>query len=215
MSYSNTGYLLLGLVVEKCSGMTYRDYVEEHLLKPAGMTTARVRHDHSLIKNLVRGYVPGPDGGLVGAPYWHPRAAFAAGDICGSARDLVAWNHALHRGGLLPAEWYRQLVTPGKLNDGTPLRYAMGLRVWRLGGRTVIEHGGGTGGSVTSLVYYPEEDLTVVVLINTRGQLLSHQVSEELASIYLEPMVSLAEKHFEGSTDRFVGTYVGRTAWDH
>lgn len=209
MSYSNSGYVLLGLLIEKYSGQSYREYIEQQVLQPAGMGKACVCNDLAVIKNKTHGYAV-ENNTLVQAPYWSPHWKYADGGICATAEDLVAWNQALHKGKLLSPAVYRNLITPGKLKDGILLRYGMGLRTWNWYGHRVIEHGGGTSGFTTLLLYYPDEDLSVAILINSRGGYTSLSLSDEIASLFLPNLSPAPVKFYSGSADNLTGVYAGK-----
>jgi hypothetical protein len=101
------------------------------------------------------------------------------------------------------------MITPVPLNDGTPVRYAMGLSVAPdVGGRRVIAHGGGISGFVSETRYYPDDDLIVVMLVNTTGNLSPSALSSELVEVLL-PRVPRETRNFTGDTDALVGTYSG------
>ena len=150
MIYNNSAYFLLGLIIEAVTGESYEDYVREHLFAAAEMPDSRYCSSNAIVERRAHGYDSSPDG-LVRKGYVDHTWPYSAGSLCSTAWDLVAWNEALHGdgngGALLSAESYRELITPGTLNDGTPLRYAKGLYVLESGGHELIGHGGTIRGS--------------------------------------------------------------------
>jgi hypothetical protein len=127
--------------------------------------------------------------------------------------DLAAWNHALHGDGaggeLLSEESYRSLITPGTLNDGTPVRYAKGLMITSRDGRPRIAHGGGIFGYLSDLRYLPDENLSIAVLVNTAGPVSPSAVATAIEDLVLGPIAPIIPRAFAGSVSRFEGTYRG------
>jgi CubicO group peptidase (beta-lactamase class C family) len=204
--YSNTGYWLLGLIVERVSGMTYEDYVEQRLFAPLGMTRSMYCNSADDIPRRAVGY--GMRNGVSGRipPIVHT-GTYAAGAICSSAGDLIAWLAALHGGRVLTPRSYAEMIAPARLNDGTPLRYGMGLVVAEDGhGTRFIGHGGGGFGFSSDARWYPDERLAVVVLTNSEPDEVT-AVAERLAAT-LRPAPRPAGP-FTGDASMLVGTYEG------
>ncbi|MGH9202324.1 MAG: serine hydrolase domain-containing protein, partial [Vicinamibacterales bacterium] len=168
LAYNNSAYFLLGLVIEKVSGKTYGDFVKENLFDKAGMVDSRYCSERDIIKRRAHGYEFNQNRLVLKAHLDHTWP-YAAGSLCSTAWDLMAWSQALHGGKLLTPASYRLMTTPMKLNDGTPVRYAMGLVNDSLGGRHAITHGGGINGFLTEMAYFPDDQLTIAVLVNTAG----------------------------------------------
>jgi len=212
MIYNNSAYFLLGLIIEKASGQSYEDYIQERLFAPAEMSDSRYCSQSAVVKRRAHGYQMG-DHGLERASYLDHTWPYAAGSICSTAWDMVAWNRALHGhgdgGGLLSADAYRALITPGTLNDGTPLRYAKGLSVFEVDGRRRISHGGGIFGFVSESRYYPDDDLIVVVLINSTGPTSPGAVATTIEELVLGKQDSSPGRMFDGDLGPFAGTYGG------
>ena len=207
MIYNNSAYFLAGLIIEHASGQTYESYVEDHLFEVAGMPDSRYCSESEVYERRAHGYDTGPDG-LVRKGYLVHLWPFAAGSLCSTASDLVAWNRALHGGDILNAESYQELITPGVLTDGTRLRYAKGLAVSDVVGRRAIHHGGGIPGFLSQSTYFPDDDLIVVVLLNTAGPVDPGQMAEEIA----EAVLGEAPKEggrYSGDLSGFVGSYHG------
>ncbi len=212
MIYNNSAYFLLGLIIEAVSGESYEDYVRSHLFEPLGMVDSRYCSSNAILERRAHGYDATPDG-LVRKGYIDHTWPYAAGSLCSTAGDLVAWNQALHGDGdggtTLGADGYRELITPGTLKDGTPLRYAKGLGVLVRGGRRAIGHGGGIPGFLSQVTYYPEEDLSVVVLVNSSGSpgpgALEVAITRTVLGDPEEPQATT----YSGSTEVLTGVYRG------
>jgi CubicO group peptidase (beta-lactamase class C family) len=206
--YNNSAYFLLGLIIEKASGMTYEDYVEQHIFARLGMRSSSYCSNRDVVPKRARGYQLTP-GGLVRAPYLDHTWPYAAGSLCSTVGDVTTWLRALHGGKVLPAASYQEMITPGRLADGTPVRYAMGLtRTPDARGRNAIHHGGGIFGFLSDTRYYPDAELYVVVLVNTTGNLSPSAIATELVDVLL-PAVPDERRPFAGDVASLVGTYSG------
>jgi D-alanyl-D-alanine carboxypeptidase len=164
-AYNNTGYLLLGLIIERLSGLTYGEYVEQELVAPLDLRETGACSEQDA--RLVRGYRRGP-GGFVPARSNQIGGPFADGDLCSSARDLLRWTTALGDGRVVRPGSYRRMITRGRLLDGQEIHYGYGFDLMHLEGvGPVVEHGGGVPGFIGHLAHYPEQDVTIAVLTNT------------------------------------------------
>lgn len=210
MIYSNTGFFLLGLIVEEASGRSYESFVEERLFGPAGMVRSRYCDERAVVERRAHGYDWGGELVLLRKAYLDHTWPYAAGSLCSTAGDLVAWNRALHGGRILPKASYRELTTPGRLRDGTELRYAMGLAVHEAEGRRVIAHGGGINGFLSQSRYYPDDDLIVVALQNSMAPTGPDELADALARLVLGPWREPATSPYRGDLAPFEGSYAGR-----
>jgi CubicO group peptidase (beta-lactamase class C family) len=205
--YSNTGYWLLGRVIEKVSGMTYEEYVEKRMFEPLGMTRS-MYCDNS--KNVLdRAYGHGMRNGVVRrAPSIVHTATYAAGGICSTAGDMVTWLRSLHGGEVLSPQSYAEMIAPSTLTDGTPLRYGMGLTVWN-DSRDLeqIGHDGGGFGFSSQAWWHPDAQLAVVVLTNSEPDNTT-AIVEALSAAVLP--AGPAAPVFSDDTSPLIGTYKGR-----
>ena len=166
--YNNSAYFFLGLIIEKVTGRTYTEYLEDTFFEPLGLDNTSYCSNSAITKNKVYGYGYRPDG-LRQKNYLNHTWPYAAGSLCSTTEDLLTWMTALHTGKVLSDPQYQSLITPGTLVDGSSLHYAMGLTNYLDFGNQRIGHGGGINGFLTDTRYYPEEDLYIIVLINTTG----------------------------------------------
>jgi CubicO group peptidase (beta-lactamase class C family) len=162
MSYSNSGYVLLGYVIEKVSGGSYEQFVQDNIFTPLGMKDSGYDSNSAIIARRAAGYAPSPKG-PVNAGYIHMSIPHAAGALYSTTEDLLRWEQGLFGGKVVSAASLQKMTTPFK-ND-----YALGVVVQTTEGRTVVQHGGGIDGFNTFLAYYPADKLTVVVLANING----------------------------------------------
>ena len=179
--YNNTGYFLLGMIMEKVTGKKYGDYLREVLFAPNGLTSTVYCSESPLIKRRARGYNDSPTG-LVNTDYISMDLPYAAGSLCSTVGDLVAWTRLLHSGKLVNSPSFTTMTTPVKLTSGRPMSYGFGLSVDTVGSHRRIHHGGGINGFVSELAHYPDDSLTIVVLSNT-APAPSNQVADNLARI--------------------------------
>jgi len=206
--YNNSAFWLLGLVVEKASGGTYEDYVEKKLFAPLGMTRSMYCNSSENVERRAHGY--GVQNGVIRrAPANVHTWPFSAGSLCSTAGDLVTWLKALHGGKVLSPASYAELIAPAKLNDGTVLRYGMGIAVGKDSrGLNFIGHGGGISGFVSEATWYPDAQAAIVVLMNSTGNISPGAVAGELAAELL-PWKLPEVKPFVGDVTPLVGTYKG------
>ncbi|HEY1750737.1 MAG TPA: serine hydrolase domain-containing protein [Caulobacteraceae bacterium] len=163
--YSNSGYVLLGAVIEAASGQDYETCLRTQLFEPLGLARTAYLYDEPIVPRRASGYVGyrAPQNAPMISMY-NPHAAGALGSTVG---DLLRWEAALRGGEVVSAAGYRDMTTPGRFNDGAPMFYGLGLVRIAVRGETVIGHGGGINGFVTYLAHWPDHDLTVVVLANS------------------------------------------------
>jgi CubicO group peptidase (beta-lactamase class C family) len=206
--YNNSAYFLLGLIIEKVSGQPYGDFITERIFEPLGMNSSYYCSETAIRERRAHGY-DGTPNGLIRKRYLDHTWPYAAGSLCSSAGDLVRWNQALHGEQVLSPASYQELVTPGTLADGTPIRYAKGLGVSGSGAHRMIAHGGGINGFTSDGRYYPRDDLVIVVLQNSTGPMGPSDLASTLARLILGPPPALEAVAFDGELGDFAGTYTG------
>ena len=179
-SYDNSGYFLLGMIIEKLSGKTYGQYVQDELFTPLGLKSTIYCDQAPLIKHRAQGYALRPDGKFINAEPLSMTQPYAAGSLCSTVNDLAAWTLALSSGKVVSPASYKLMSTPGTLNDGKPLTYGFGLGTGVLGGHRQVSHNGGINGFISELHHYPDDSLVTVVLTNT-GALTAVQLERLIA----------------------------------
>jgi len=205
-NYNNSGFFLLGYIIEKVSGMTYQDYIEENLFKPAGMTNSLYGSDRKIVKN--RAYPYQPDGeNTVNADYMSMLLPYAAGSIMSTVEDLYKWNRALLSYKLIKKESLDKAWTEFKLNDGKGTHYGYGWFMNEIQGSPVIEHGGGIFGYLTNGIYLPKEDVFVAVFSNSTGK-DPGAVSTKMAALAIGKPYGHTEIAVPaGTADQYTGVY--------
>ena len=164
-SYNNSGYILLGAIIEKLSGMTYEQFLQKNIFDPLGMKHTFYGSATRLIPRRVPGYTLTKDG-LHNAEYLSMTQPYAAGSLLSNVDDMALWDAALYTDKLVKQPSLQRAWTPYVLKDGTPTGYGFGWSKFQYEGRTLIEHGGGIHGFSTIGIRAPEEHVYVVILTN-------------------------------------------------
>ncbi len=158
-NYSNSGYVLLGYLIEKISGQKYEDFIQENLFKPLGMTNTGYDWRATILPQRASGYSMG-EHGLVNADYIDMSIPYSAGSLYSTTHDLLKWEQGLFGGKVLSAASLKKMTTPYKHN------YGCGVAITTKNGHTRIAHTGGIDGFSTDMAYYPDEKITVIALSN-------------------------------------------------
>jgi CubicO group peptidase (beta-lactamase class C family) len=168
-SYSNLGFITLGVLIHKVSGQFYGDFLHDNVFVPLGMKT-RIISERDIIPHRAAGYVL-KDGEYKNQEWVSPSVNTTAdGSLYFTVEDLAKWDEALEAGKLVSAATYREMWSPTKLNDGTFAEYGFGWRVSKAAnGDPLIGHGGAWQGFATVIERYPKQHLTVVALGNRAG----------------------------------------------
>lgn len=166
--YNNSGYFLLGYIIEKVSGKSYDQYLKENFFDPLKMTSTGVHASTLALDNEARGYM-NTAGIYANALNWDMSWAGGAGALYSTLEDLYRWNEGLFSGKVLSEKSLKAAFTPvllnnGKLPEGTKYGYGWGLGSFR--GLEEVQHSGGLHGFHAQLLRLPEENLTVVILTN-------------------------------------------------
>lgn len=205
-NYNNSGYIILGYIIEKVSGKTYAEYLQENFFTPLGMTGSYYGDNTKIIKNRASGYQPG-EGGTVNADYLSMTLPYAAGSIMSTVDDLYKWNRALHSYKLVKKETLDMAHTPYKLADGKPVGYGYGWSLSELQGSRTIEHGGGINGYLSFAVYLPDEDVFVVLLSNSNGKAPEFNSLRMAAIAAGKPLPSTELKLSEEAMKEYTGIF--------
>ncbi|NQT11507.1 MAG: beta-lactamase family protein [Planctomycetes bacterium] len=180
--YCNSGYYLLGVILEKASGQSYADFLGERLFRPLALENTCYDRHARIIANRASGYSRSREG-FRNAPYVSMTQPFSAGALVSTVEDLIAWQRALIGGKLLSADSYQSMTSPATLNDGRHAPYGLGVFTGEFDGHTVVRHGGGIKGFRSELAYLPEIDHTIVVLANgesAQPEKLSRRIAKHL-----------------------------------
>jgi CubicO group peptidase (beta-lactamase class C family) len=201
--YSNSGYVLLGFLIEKVSGMKYEDFLRQNVLGPLDMQNTGYDHFETALDRRASGYDRGQK--LRHASFIDMSVPHAAGALYSTTGDLRKWDEALSAG---------KLLTPGNMQRYfTPFldNYAYGWQVKEEDSRTVISHGGGINGFATMIIRIPSEKLLVVTLSNvlpSEGGKLAHElVKLSLGGDAPKPVFRTEVELTPGDLEPLVGDY--------
>jgi len=204
-SYTNSGYVLLGAIIEQISGQSYEAFIQERIFTPLDMTNSYHGNFKNIIPNRVAGYSLGEEG-LENSDYLSMTLPGAAGALISNVDDLFKWNTALFGGDLISQESLEEMTTPFVLNNGELSNYGFGLSVQTLRGQALIAHTGGINGFQTYSAYLPETETYVAVLGNTEFQFRVYEGNSMLALAIGDPYPT---KEFQAIDSEIVNSYAG------
>jgi D-alanyl-D-alanine carboxypeptidase len=183
--YSNSGYYLLGMVIETVSGQSYGDFLRAEFFEPLKMTRTRLDSNAELIQDRAQGYASANgvfrNDRLIGMSQ-----PFSSGALLSTAGDLVRWQTALVGGRALKPESYEEMKLPFLLADGSETSYGLGLFLSPVAGHPCVWHSGDIFGFNSALAYFPEGKLSIAALSNSE-KLSTESLVEELAKALLAP----------------------------
>jgi D-alanyl-D-alanine carboxypeptidase len=163
-AYNNTGYFLLGLVIEAVTGEDYAEHLDRILLRPLGLRETGYCPHEPEVPRHARGYrLAG--GEPEDAAQIHMGWPYAAGALCSSVRDLLRWEAALRGGEVISTRAYERMATPS-VPEGSRSQYGYGLVLDEVEGAARVHHGGGIPGFVSQMAHYADAGVTVVALTN-------------------------------------------------
>lgn len=200
--YNNSGYFLLGMIIEKASGKEYADFLRENIFEPLGLKDTGYDVSATILPRRAAGYSRRGEG-VANAAYLDMGQPYAAGSLYSTAEDLYKWDRALEARKLLSAKSYEKMWTPVKNN------YAYG---WALppGKHKAIGHGGGINGFSTDISRYPDDKACVIVLSNLESA-NAGRVSRDLAAILFGEPYQIPRERVVAKVDpKIYDAYVGK-----
>ncbi len=205
--YNNSGYYLLGMIIENVSGMRYADFLKANVWQPLEMFDTHYLGKIKNVKNIATGYDQ-EDNEFVGARPLGMDNPFSGGSLGSSVLDLLKWQTALNENKLISRQSYNKMIEPGLLTGGKHTTYGYGFFMSNLNGHRKIEHGGTINGFRAQLSTYPDDDLTVTVLCNHNSApqaQLESQISRLMLGI---PETRIQEIHLsESELQLYTGNY--------
>ncbi len=204
-SYSNSGYYLLGYIIETISGKRYQNYVQDNLLKPLGLTHTYFDSTGIIIPNRVHGYLK-DDRVYRNEDYWSPTIEYSAGGLISNVDDLFKWHEGLYSYQILKKETLQKAFTSYKLKDGVSTDYGYGWYLKTSNGIKSIEHAGGIPGFMTNEIYFPAEDIFFAILCNC-GSAPVDELSVNISSIALGKPLQTDLKVDSKTFNKYVGVY--------
>lgn len=184
--YSNSGYHLLGLIIEKLSGIPYEDFLQKEIFTKSKMLNTTTDKNHKIIHNRVSGY--DFDSVLINSHFIDMNIPFSAGNIISTVGDLKLWYESLFNYEILKKETLEKAIKPYELSNGKTTSYGFGWEIDYEKGYKVIHHSGSIPGFLSNIIYYPKLNLLTVVLSNcTCNSTIkpSKQIAQALFQEYL------------------------------
>ncbi len=182
-TYSNSGYWLLGQIVNKVSGVSMAEYADQKIFKPLGMNATHFHNDYSrVVKNRASGYAPNGNGFSISMTNLN---MIGDGGIFTSIEDLKKWDDAFYDSKNLNKDFWKQMTEVGTLNNGEKITYAAGLDVSDYRGQKTISHGGSFVGFRAEMIRFPEQHFSVILLAN-RADARASRKANQIADIFLE-----------------------------
>ncbi len=209
--YSNTGYALLSIVVKRASGRSLREFANERIFKPLGMTRTEFRDDHThAVDNAAHGYEATPSGYREAEPRID---VVGDGGVYSTITDLAKWdeNFATMRVG--GEKGMAMMLEAGALNNGQRIPYGLGVSLGEMRGMKTVAHNGSFGGFRSTMLHFPEVDIGVITLCNTSTA--SAALAEQVGSLVLGVVPRRSATgpiRFPSTYASTFGSYVGATA---
>jgi CubicO group peptidase (beta-lactamase class C family) len=181
--YSNTNYVLLGMILEEVSGAKYADYLQQHIFEVAEMKSTAYDSTKLILKHRARGYQMATHG-MENAPFIDMSVPFAAGGVHSTAQDLVLWDQALNGDQILSKTWRDRMFTGYVVTTVKNSSHGYGWFVSKENGQTQYSHQGGSPGFSTMIARYPDSKTTIVLLSNLSTPDIG-KITGELADIVI------------------------------
>jgi CubicO group peptidase (beta-lactamase class C family) len=184
-AYDNTGYYLLGVIVEKASGKSFWQFLDERIFKRLGMAATRNTDPRPIVPNRASGY-EWVNNAFENRPVLAPFVAFSAGSLLSTVEDLARWDAALYTEKLLKRSSLEQMWTPARAKDGTvaSFNYGFGWFIETYHGRRIVQHSGGTPGFSSVIYRFVNDELTIIILTN-HGDRIVDQLAIDIAGMYV------------------------------
>ncbi len=205
-NYNNSGYVLLGAIIEKASGMKYGEFIEKNIFAPLEMKRSFYDSTSRIIPRRAAGYSRSKDG-FVNAEYLSMSWPHAAGSLISTVDDLALWDAALYTDKIVKQESLKRAWKAFPLNDGRPAKYGYGWGLSSLEGHPVISHGGGINGFTCDSIRLPDDRVYVAILTNRDSGVgrLSQKIAALAAGITLRDPVAI--KLPAEAFDKYAGVY--------
>jgi CubicO group peptidase (beta-lactamase class C family) len=183
--YSNTGYVVAGLIVEKASGQPLLEFLRQHIFTPLQMKSVMNIDQETLNDTDATGYLRYGLGPLRVAPKEGKGWLFAAGELAMTAEDLAKWDVSLINQSLMKPASYHEMQTTVLLKNGTSTDYGLGVDVRDVEGHRMVEHGGEVSGFTSENVVFPDDRIAVVVFTNEDAVGTSAMIARKISGLLL------------------------------
>jgi CubicO group peptidase (beta-lactamase class C family) len=184
-SYGNLDYDLLAIIIERASGQSYGDFLQEHIFKPLGMTSTRLKDRSAIVPNRAQAYLW--DNNMLKRcdPQVSPTRYVGSGSLLSTVTDLAKWDASLYTDRILNAASRKAMWTAAKLADGTGTTYGFGWEISSVKGHVNLNHNGAMDGFVGNISRFVDDRLTIIVLTNQSGLSNTGRIAKGVARIYI------------------------------
>ncbi len=203
-NYNNTGYFILGYIIEQVSGQSYASYLQDKIFTPLKLQNTLYANDTRILKNRAIGYQK-QDSEFAHAEFLSMTQPYAAGSLMSTVEDLFVWHVALHAGKILHPYSLKAALTNFTLLNGEPSNYGYGFFFGNILGSPTIEHSGGINGYLSQTLFLPQENIYIAILTNCNcdppGPVSAHLAATLIGKTYAPTALSLSEaqlKSYQG-----------------
>jgi len=195
--YSNTGYFLIPIIVERVTGQSVREFASERIFDPLGMTNTHFHNDYThVVEDRASSYVPTDTNGFTRS-FLDKFDQVGSGGVLSTVEDLALWDESFYTGSVGGHDFLQQLHTRGVLANGDTIDYALGLSLSDYKGVRTVSHSGGMMGFRTHLLRFPDERFSVICLCNF-GSINPGAIAYNIADLYLAGRFSEALAAYSG-----------------
>jgi CubicO group peptidase (beta-lactamase class C family) len=184
--YNNSGYILLGYIIELVSGESYEDFIEKHIFQKVGMNQSSYATDRQIINKRAYGYQK-KENRYVNKTIINFSVPFSSGSLMSTINDMLKWQNALNKNLLLNSEHTKKAFSKYKLNNGEEFTYGYGWHIKEINGTLTREHGGSIFGFKAMGIYIPSEDIYIIGLSNCDCNSPT-QITQDIAKLALETL---------------------------
>ncbi|HKP36671.1 MAG TPA: serine hydrolase domain-containing protein [Pyrinomonadaceae bacterium] len=208
--YSNTNFVIAGVIIEKVSGMSLMRFLQTRVFQPLGMTSVTSIDEGGLGENDPAGYMRYALGPLRVAPKEGKGWLFAAGELAMTAQDLAKWDISIIEKKLLKPASYRALGTDVHLQNGLATQYGLGISVNSQAGRRALSHGGEVSGFTAQNVVFPDDRAAIVVFVNQDAASAAGPIASGIAPIIFASSDPATPAKLEQAKKIFAGLQQGK-----
>ncbi|ESU19812.1 beta-lactamase [Flavobacterium enshiense DK69] len=184
--YNNSGYVLLGHIIELTSGTTYEDFIQKNIFEKIKMNNSYYASDRKIIKNRAYGYHKKKDG-FVNKTIINFSVPFSSGSLMSTLEDMLKWQNALNQNQILDSVNLNKAFEKSKLNNGEEITYGFGWHIKEINGILTREHGGSVFGFKSMAVYIPSKDIYVIGFSNCDCHSPT-EITKEIAKLTLQSL---------------------------
>ena len=206
-NYSSSGYVLLGYIIEKVSGMSYEEYMKNEIFKPFNLNSTFNDNSQEIVQNRVSGY-KGNNGNYKNADFISMTLPYSAGSLLSSAEDLFLWNKALNNYKIVSEEILKKAYSPFILKSGKRSLHGFGWEIGYVQNTKAVKHSGRINGFISYALYIPEKDIYVAILTNSEDVQNADLTATKLAAMAMKKPYDWSEiKMSTAQLESYNGVY--------